>query len=62
MNDVVVDRGPSPYLTNLEIFCNGRKMTSVQGDGTYLFKLPHRNSTVVTVCQICPSRRDPDIM
>ena len=33
MNEVVVDRGPSPYLTNLEIFCNGRIMTSVQGDG-----------------------------
>ena len=35
MNEVVVDRGPSPYLTNLEIFCNGRIMTSVQGDGMY---------------------------
>ena len=35
MNDVVVDRGPSPYLTNLELFCNGRIMTSVQGDGNY---------------------------
>jgi len=33
MNEVVVDRGPSPYLTNLEVFCNGRIMTSVQGDG-----------------------------
>ena len=35
MNEVVVDRGPSPYLTNLEIFCNGRIMTSVQGDGMW---------------------------
>ena len=33
MNDLVVDRGPNPYLTNLIISCNGRKMTSVQGDG-----------------------------
>lgn len=33
MNEVVVDRGPSPYLTNLEICCNGRIMTNVQGDG-----------------------------
>ncbi|XP_019851699.1 PREDICTED: NAD kinase-like isoform X1 [Amphimedon queenslandica] len=33
MNEVVVDRGPSPYLTNLELCCNGRPMTSVQGDG-----------------------------
>lgn len=33
MNEVVVDRGPSPYLTNLDLCCNGRPMTSVQGDG-----------------------------
>lgn len=33
MNDLVVDRGPNPYLTNLIIKCNGRFMTTVQGDG-----------------------------
>lgn len=33
MNDLVVDRGPNPYLTNLLIKCNGRPMTTVQGDG-----------------------------
>ena len=33
MNDLVIDRGPSPYITNLEIVCNGRIMTTVQGDG-----------------------------
>ena len=33
MNDLVVDRGPNPYLTNLLIKCNGRTMTTVQGDG-----------------------------
>ncbi len=33
MNDLVVDRGPNPYLTNLTIKCNGRIMTNVQGDG-----------------------------
>jgi NAD+ kinase len=33
MNELVVDRGPHPYLCNLELFCNGRFMTSVQGDG-----------------------------
>ena len=33
LNDLVVDRGPSPYLTNLELCCNDRPMTLVQGDG-----------------------------
>ena len=35
MNDLVVDRGPNPYLTNLLIKCNGRPMTTVQGDGKF---------------------------
>ena len=30
---MVVDRGPSSYLTNLEIYCNDHHVTSVQGDG-----------------------------
>ncbi len=48
MNELVVDRGPSPYLTNLELFCNGRSMTSVQGDGM----LSYVSLTVVkdTIC------------
>ena len=33
MNEIVVDRGSSPFLTNIEIFCNQRLMTTVQGDG-----------------------------
>ncbi|XP_068699563.1 NAD kinase-like isoform X1 [Montipora foliosa] len=33
LNEVVVDRGPSSYLTNLEIYCNDIHITSVQGDG-----------------------------
>ncbi|XP_055342708.1 NAD kinase-like [Paramacrobiotus metropolitanus] len=33
LNDVVIDRGPSPYLVNLDLFCDGRLITSVQGDG-----------------------------
>lgn len=35
MNEVVIDRGPSPYITNLEVFCNGRKITTVQADGKH---------------------------
>lgn len=37
MNDLVVDRGPNPYLSNLIVYCNEREMTSVQGDGMLLF-------------------------
>lgn len=33
LNEVVVDRGPSPYISNLEIYVDGIKITTVQGDG-----------------------------
>jgi NAD+ kinase len=33
LNEVVIDRGASPYLTNLECFCDGAFVTRVQGDG-----------------------------
>ncbi|ODN00170.1 NAD kinase [Orchesella cincta] len=33
LNEVVVDRGPSPYLSNLDLFIDGKHVTVVQGDG-----------------------------
>lgn len=33
LNEVVIDRGPSPFLTNLECFCNGYHITTIQADG-----------------------------
>ncbi|XP_022916862.1 NAD kinase-like isoform X2 [Onthophagus taurus] len=33
LNEVVVDRGPSPYLSNIDLFLEGKYITSVQGDG-----------------------------
>lgn len=33
LNDVVIDRGPSSYLVNIDLFVDGRLITSVQGDG-----------------------------
>ncbi|KAH0953211.1 hypothetical protein HN011_009357, partial [Eciton burchellii] len=33
LNEVVVDRGPSPYLSNIDLFIEGKHVTSVQGDG-----------------------------
>ncbi|KRT85083.1 hypothetical protein AMK59_1421 [Oryctes borbonicus] len=33
LNEVVVDRGPSPFLSNIDLFLDGKHITSVQGDG-----------------------------
>ncbi|OQV12611.1 NAD kinase [Hypsibius exemplaris] len=33
LNDVVIDRGPSPYLVHIDLFADGQLVTSVQGDG-----------------------------
>ncbi|CAG0896036.1 unnamed protein product [Darwinula stevensoni] len=34
LNEVVIDRGPSPYLCNIDLYLDGKLITSVQGDGT----------------------------
>lgn len=36
LNEVVIDRGPSPYLSNIDLFLDGKHITSVQGDGESL--------------------------
>lgn len=33
LNDLVVDRGPSPFVSMLELFCDDHHMTTVQADG-----------------------------
>ncbi|XP_064460622.1 NAD kinase-like isoform X1 [Ornithodoros turicata] len=33
LNEVVVDRGPSPYLSNIDLYLDGKHITTVQGDG-----------------------------
>lgn len=33
LNELVIDRGPCPYLTNLEVYVDGLLVTCVQGDG-----------------------------
>ena len=33
LNDVSLHRGNSPYLTNLEVYCDNTFVTNVQGDG-----------------------------
>jgi len=36
LNEVVIDRGPSPYLSNIDLYLDGKHITSVQGDGNCL--------------------------
>lgn len=33
LNEVVIDRGSSPYLSNIEAFCDNLHLTTVQADG-----------------------------
>ncbi|XP_049850476.1 NAD kinase-like [Schistocerca gregaria] len=33
LNEVVIERGNSPYLSNLECYCDGHRVTTIQADG-----------------------------
>jgi NAD kinase len=33
LNEVVIDRGPSPYSTTIDLFIDDNKFTSIVGDG-----------------------------
>lgn len=33
LNEMVVDRGPSPYLTDVNCFCDGHEITTIRADG-----------------------------
>ena len=35
LNEVVIDRGPSPYLSNIDLYLDGKLITSVQGECIY---------------------------
>eukprot|EP00210_Caulerpa_lentillifera_P002614 g2501.t1 len=68
LNEVVVDRGASPYLTNLECFENRRLITRVQADGIMLAtptgstaysvaaggSMVHPHVPAILVTPICP--------
>lgn len=36
LNEVVIDRGPSPFLSNVDICCDAQYLTTVQGDGVII--------------------------
>ncbi|XP_024908104.1 NAD kinase b isoform X2 [Cynoglossus semilaevis] len=68
LNEVVIDRGPSSYLSNVDLYLNGRLITSVQGDGVIVStptgstayaaaagaSMIHPNVPAIMVTPICP--------
>lgn len=40
LNEVVIDRGPSSYLSNVDVYLDGHLITTVQGDGRWASGLP----------------------
>ncbi|CAD7703844.1 unnamed protein product [Ostreobium quekettii] len=68
LNEVVVDRGASPYLTNIECLERGRMITRVQADGIILAtptgstaysvaaggSMVHPNVPAMLITPICP--------
>lgn len=68
LNDIVVDRGPSPFLCNLDCYCNNTLITTVQADGLILAtptgstaysmsaggSIVHPNVNCLLLTPICP--------
>lgn len=68
LNELVVDRGPSPYVTNLELFGDGSLLTVAQADGLIIAtptgstayslsaggSLVHPGVSAISVTPICP--------
>uniref|UniRef100_A0A4W3HMM7 NAD(+) kinase n=1 Tax=Callorhinchus milii TaxID=7868 RepID=A0A4W3HMM7_CALMI len=68
LNEVVVDRGPSSYLSNVDLFLDGRLITTVQGDGLIVCtptgstayaaaagaSMIHPNVPAIMITPICP--------
>nr|XP_014342008.1 PREDICTED: NAD kinase-like [Latimeria chalumnae] len=68
LNEVVIDRGPSSYLSNIDLYLDGRRITSVQGDGVIVStptgstayaaaagaSMIHPNVPAIMVTPICP--------
>ncbi|KAF3986922.1 hypothetical protein FT663_04157 [Candidozyma haemuli var. vulneris] len=68
LNELVVDRGPSPYVTNLELYGDGSLLTVAQADGLIIAtptgstayslsaggSLVHPGVSAISVTPICP--------
>ena len=68
LNEVVINRGPSPFLSNLELYVNDYLITTVQGDGLIIStptgstayamsagaSMSHPSVTAITIAPISP--------
>ncbi|CAF1151608.1 unnamed protein product [Adineta ricciae] len=68
LNEVVIDRGPNSYLSNLDLYINDKFITKVQGDGLIIStptgstaygmaagaSMVHPNVPAMVICPICP--------
>ncbi|MFT7804585.1 NAD kinase-like [Arapaima gigas] len=68
LNEVVIDRGPSSYLSNVDLFLDGHQITTVQGDGVIVStptgstayaaaagaSMIHPNVPAILIAPICP--------
>ncbi|KAK6175253.1 hypothetical protein SNE40_013755 [Patella caerulea] len=68
LNEIVVDRGSTPYLCNIDLYIEGRLVTSVQGDGLIIStptgstayavaagaSMIHPNVPCLLITPICP--------
>ncbi|XP_017266789.1 NAD kinase isoform X2 [Kryptolebias marmoratus] len=68
LNEVVVDRGPSSYLSNVDLYLDGHLITTVQGDGLIVStptgstayavaagaSMIHPNVPAIMITPICP--------
>ncbi len=68
LNDLVVDRGPSPFLSHLELYGNKTHLTTVQADGLVIAtptgstayslsaggSVVHPDVSAILVTPICP--------
>lgn len=57
MNELVIDRGPSPYVSNLELYADDELLTVVQADGC-IFSTPtgkyHETAHSFILTGLCP--------
>ncbi|XP_066230911.1 NAD kinase isoform X1 [Saccopteryx leptura] len=68
LNEVVIDRGPSSYLSNVDVYLDGHLITTVQGDGVIVStptgstayaaaagaSMIHPNVPAMMITPICP--------
>ena len=68
LNEIVIERGLNPYLSNIDLYLNDYLITTVQGDGLIIStptgstayamaagsSMCHPSVPAVVICPICP--------